>query len=146
MSTPFRTILPALLLGACATTPEIRRAEPTEVVFFQEDAPSERLIRFEFVSQSSRDLCISADDWAWQGRLSFGSERASLIVGDVEYPMRDVNLGHCLDLETNGRACELRLRRGSRLSGHFSYEAFDLPETAWDEPKRLNYTLSFWVC
>ncbi len=146
MRRQYRFVFLGLLLASCAPAVNWQPAAPSEVQFAQEDDPGARVVRFEFVSRSARDLCISADNWPWQGVLSFGSDQAAITVGGVEYRMTDVNLGHCLDLETNGRACEMRLKPGERLASYLSYEAFALPETVGDQPKQLRYDLSFYAC
>jgi hypothetical protein len=124
-------------LAGCAT-----RVVPVPVHYRLVDHPDESRIELLYRNESSKTVCLSAEDWPnLAGKLNQVSDRVSLVVGGERFPIENFNTGYCI-----GNRCARRVAPGEQISGSISYDDFSLPARLKNEPKALEFFPTAYVC
>ena len=135
--------LAAIGCATIAARRETRAFAATDYKLIVQANDPERRFDLTFLSNTSRPICFSLEDWPNNlGESAGGGGRALLHTATGDMPASDTNFGFCV-----GPACELHVQPKQSLKGYISYKEFGDPlRIASDASKRLEYRIKPYFC
>lgn len=77
------------------------------------------VFKMVLTNNTDKSICIDAQDWPNdRGQLHFAADAIYAVVEGVRYPIKDRNLGYCLD------GCSTVIAMHSAITGHIPFSEF----------------------
>ena len=122
-------LLVVLLVTACATT----LAQPWRIAYSYEDDPSNQRLVLKYENRTSRDVCLTPENWPNQaGMLNQAGDTAYIAIDGARFAISDVNTGYC-------PGCHFRVRKGKSVIATMPYSHFGIPNRLARRPKTFHF-------
>ena len=106
---------------------------------YSDDADQGRIL-ITYRNDSGRTVCLTPASWPTsQGIIDNGSRRISVIIGKLEYPMKDINTDYC-------PRCAFVVEPNDEIAAIVPYARFSIPETHVRSSKELQYAPTAFFC
>jgi hypothetical protein len=131
----------AIYMTGCATTGHEAAREEIDYAIAAVDNPAEARFEIVLTSLSNKALCVNDEDWPDHGYIHYGDHFAVALVGDMQYPISDWNMGYC----PGGCGYE-RVEPRSSLVGYLPYERFPAAVAQTSATRSLQFTPNVLFC